>query len=293
MLLGGVLALLLAGSPTKILADDDDPPKAPRQPVREAVRRLERIRKMMEQQGMSPLDLPALRATGPEPRLGAEVAAPGGALADQLDLPRGQGLVVNRLGPNSPAGKAGVKKYDILLELNGKAVPSKASEFAKLLSGIKADAPVDVVVLRKGKKETIKGLKLPEAKAAAQPFGGGVRGLPSLPDFPSLPGFPNFPGFEGLGDLDKLLPPKAGGADVTTVTRNNDQFTVTRKEGRRTFQVTGKVDQGVAKVDRVTIDDGDGKKTYEGMDKVPAQHKKRVEDLAAMVVPANETETDF
>src|SRR5262249_44721292 len=57
-----------------------------------------------------------------EGRLGVQLRKPSAALADQLDLPKGQGMVVEEVGPNSPAAKAGVKANDILLELDGKAV---------------------------------------------------------------------------------------------------------------------------------------------------------------------------
>ncbi len=95
-------------------------------------------------------------------RLGAVLEIPDPILMDQLDLPRGQGVVVRDVNTDSAAAKAGIKANDILLELNGKAVPSEQSEFAKLLEGIKAKTPVGAVVLRKGKKETIKELTLPE-----------------------------------------------------------------------------------------------------------------------------------
>ena len=45
------------------------------------------------------------------------------------------------------------------------------------------DQPVDATVLRKGKRETVKGMKLPDAPAS--PFPGFPGGLP--PNFPNLP----------------------------------------------------------------------------------------------------------
>jgi membrane-associated protease RseP (regulator of RpoE activity) len=268
MLLGGILALLLPLAPAPALAEKDKPRP---DPMADATRRLDAIRKLFEDQGMPPLDFPGLRGrrATPPPRLGAELHSPSETLADQLDLPKDRGLVVHRVMPDSAAARAGLRPHDILLELNGKAVSAKIDDFRKALAAIEANKPVDAVVLRKGKKETVKGLKLPEAKAAATP----AEPLPEFPDFR------RFEGFEGFRDL---LPPAATG-DRTTITRNGDQFTATRKEGKHTLTVTGKVEQGKAHVERVTVDDGDGKKTYEGMDKVPAGHKKSVEDLAAMV----------
>lgn len=270
MLLCGVLALLLSGTPDTVRADDDTP-KRRSDPTPDVTRHLEMFRKLMEDRGMPHFGMHGFRTTNSHPRLGAEVMPPDGALVDQLDLPKDKGLVLGKVAPNSAAAKAGLKPHDILLELNGKAVTSNVSEFRKFLAGVEANKPVDAVVLRKGKKETVKGLKLPEAKAvAANPLG----------DFPALP---NFPKFEGFGNFENLLPPAAGNADSTVVTRNNDQFTVTRKSGKSSVTVKGKIDQGKAKVENVTIDDGNGKKTYDSLSKVPAAHKKQVEDLLEMV----------
>src|SRR5262249_43623968 len=142
-------------------------------------------------------------------RLGARVDKPTATLAEQLDLPKGQGMVVEEVMADSAAAKAGIKSHDILLELNGKAVPADIREFAKLLDDIKANKKVEAVVLRKGKRETIKDLSLPEAKEERPE-------LPRLDDgrLPEIPGggFPGggipiggigggpgaFPGFQGM-----------------------------------------------------------------------------------------------
>src|SRR5262249_42546343 len=103
------------------------------------------------------------------------ISSPSETLADQLDLPKGQGLVINQVLPDTPASKAGLKPNDILLELGGKAVPNNQGEFVRQVQEIKADAKVDAVALRKGTQETTKDLTLPEDK---QPrgfgFGGGA-----------------------------------------------------------------------------------------------------------------------
>src|SRR5262249_44281863 len=96
-----------------------------------------------------------------ESRLGAALEEPDATLVAQLGLPRGQGMVIRQV-QSSAAARAGLQAHDILLEINGKPVPNDENEFATLLESIKTDTPVDVVVLRKGKKETIKGLSLPE-----------------------------------------------------------------------------------------------------------------------------------
>ena len=91
-------------------------------------------------------------------------------------------MVVQDVMAESAAAKAGMKPHDILLEFNGQVVPSKIEEFLKQLDAIKANTPVDAVVLRKGKKETLKGISLPEAPKVEPllPRIGG-RGNPLLP----------------------------------------------------------------------------------------------------------------
>src|SRR2546425_5176406 len=95
-------------------------------------------------------------------RLGAALEEPSSVLVEQLDLPKGQGIVLNQVKPESTAAKAGLKTNDILLELAGKPVPNKLPDFVKSLNAIKTGEEVDAVVLRRGKKESVKGMKLPD-----------------------------------------------------------------------------------------------------------------------------------
>src|SRR5262249_61379627 len=96
-----------------------------------------------------------------EGRLGVGLEKPGDTLVEQLGLTRGQGLVIGQVKPDSAAAKAGLKPHDVLVRLNGKPVPSDASEFQRLLQGIQVNTPVDAGVGRKGKEQTIKGLTRP------------------------------------------------------------------------------------------------------------------------------------
>jgi hypothetical protein len=118
-------------------------------------------------------------ALGENLRLGARLEKPSDTLVEQLDLPKGQGQVITQINDDSAAAKAGIKANDILLELDGKPVSSDAKEFEKQLGDIKADTAVDAVVLRKGKKETVKGISMPEEPQPTLPKRGRLgRGLP-------------------------------------------------------------------------------------------------------------------
>ncbi|MBI3822526.1 MAG: PDZ domain-containing protein [Planctomycetes bacterium] len=106
--------------------------------------------------------LPGKLGIRAENRLGVRVEKPGDALIAQLGLAEGKGIVLAEVREGSAAAKAGLKANDILLELAGKEVSSDVTAFTKTLDEIKKDTPVDAVVLRKGKKETVKGITLPE-----------------------------------------------------------------------------------------------------------------------------------
>lgn len=100
----------------------------------------------------------------PEPRLGVQVEVPLAVLTEQLELPKGEGLVIAEVMPGTTAAKAGLKQHDILLEIAGQPVLSDVSKFTAQLAGMKADDKIEVVVLRKGRKETLKDVTLAETK---------------------------------------------------------------------------------------------------------------------------------
>jgi hypothetical protein len=139
----------------------------------EMQRTLERLRRQLGTMPGAPLGrLPAPGVAETrlgEGRLGIRIEKPSATLIDQLDLPQGEGLVVLDVVGGSAAATAGLKPHDILLEFAGKAVPADGRAFIKMLDGVKSGVPVDATVLRKGRKETIKGVTLPEGKAPLQP----------------------------------------------------------------------------------------------------------------------------
>src|SRR5262249_41243212 len=150
---------------------------------------------------------------------------------------------------DSAADKAGLKKHDLVIKVNDKAVAGNANDMVKALGKNEAETPVDLVVLRKGKEQTLKGGKLPEV-ALAQPKGfGGFGGLPGggLPGvgvFPQvdpklfdpklLPGLDpkGLPGIDLKGGF--LFPP--GGLNINgakfNVIRDKDDFTATHEKGK-------------------------------------------------------------
>jgi hypothetical protein len=71
------------------------------------------------------------------------------ALRAQLELPEGQGLVVTKVEEGGAAHSAGLRKSDILLEIDGTKVAS-VRELRETLRGAKS-----ALVLRKGRRETL------------------------------------------------------------------------------------------------------------------------------------------
>jgi hypothetical protein len=221
---------------------------------------------------------------GPHARLGITVHAPSDALIDQLDLPKDQGLVISQVLPDTPAAKGGLKPNDILLEFNGKPVSTNQGEFVRQVQEIKPDAKVDIVVLRKGKKETVKDLTLPEEKqprgfgfgggAGQGGFGGFGGGGDGNPQFPR-PGFGGAPpgGMMGFGGPNTVM---------TTVTRTNERFTTRHQEGSLIITVIGTVTDGTSKMNKIHVQDGQVTHDYESLDKVPEQYRDKVKNLIEM-----------
>ncbi len=107
---------------------------------------------------------------GAQLRLGVAFEKPSEVLMEQLDLPANVGLVVLEVKHDSAAEKAGLKKNDILLQWAGKDIPSELEKFQASVAEAKVGEKIDAVVMRKGKKETIKGIELPEAKRGGALF---------------------------------------------------------------------------------------------------------------------------
>ncbi|MFO0808094.1 MAG: M56 family metallopeptidase [Gemmataceae bacterium] len=249
-------------------------------------------------------------------RLGVSVDKPSAALADQLDLSKDQGLLITDVVKASAAAKAGLKANDILLQFAGKDVTSSTGEFTKLVASLKGDDKVDAVVLRKGKKERIKGIELPEAKKDDEKkeardgvweFKPGEGGKvivhevnPAIIDGKKIIVEGVKPGegkaeFKIISPNIEVLTPKAGkveagsgsgakGKSATTsvsVEVKDGELKATMKEGEATITVRGKVDGGKVAVREITIDEGSEKAGYKSIDDVPEKYRSKVKKLIA------------
>jgi hypothetical protein len=271
------------------------PPRPPQGPAGGPGQQMEEMMERMRQRMGGMPGMGGFGMSAAQSRLGASLQLPSPTLVDQLDLPKGEGLVIQGLQKGSAASKAGVKENDILLELNGKKVPSDLGRFDELLRKIKADKKVDAVVLRKGKRETIESLSLPEAKAGlggpgmlGGPAGmeermqqmmermGRPGGMPGMPPGMGMAGGMGFGG--GMGGMPGMM---GGGGEgvLTTIHRRGDHFTTRYQEGNLVITLTGTVDNGKAKLKEVHVQDAGSGHDYSSLEKVPERYKDKVKSL--------------
>jgi hypothetical protein len=266
---------------------------------------IERLKKILEKlQKQDQVDVPALRKELAEalqgkdqgPRfmfrlhnagnvrehLGVKLAKPVEALADQLNLPRGHGLVVTEVKKDSPAGAGGLKVNDVIVKVQDKAVSEDVEAFFKQLGDRKE---VDLVVLRKGKEETVRGLKLPTTGTVlnfTKDRPGGQPGFQVVP-FPggNVPGAGMFPpGVFQPWAQQGGLPGAPGQQGVMTTTfRTNERFNTRHQEGNLIITVTGKMEKGSTVVQEIQVQDGQVVNRYESVDRVPAAYRDKVHHL--------------
>jgi len=75
-------------------------------------------------------------------------------LREQLALERGCGLVVEAVAPGTPAARAGLKRHDVLVALDGQLL-LLPEQLTALLESSRRDAPLRFEVLRAGQPATI------------------------------------------------------------------------------------------------------------------------------------------
>lgn len=76
-------------------------------------------------------------------------------LADYFDLKKPRGIVITKVAENSPAEKAGLKRDDIVLEIDADAVES-ASSFRNRVASYPPGKEISLKILRNGKEEIVK-----------------------------------------------------------------------------------------------------------------------------------------
>lgn len=198
-----------------------------------------------------------------EGRLGIRCGKVSPALADQLELAEGLGLLIEEVRPSSAAAKSGFKVNDVLIELDGKPVPSDSKKFDKAVKDVKADAPTGAVLLRKGKKTTVKDLILPAS--------------------PQL----KIDHWQGLGVPTGYGPFGGGGLIVTSVVRDGDRFLGRHQGDALVLAATGTIVDGKARISEIQVQEGFKSNKYEALDKVPEKHREHVKKLIELAEKSN------
>jgi len=211
-------------------------------------------------------------------------------------------VVIIHVDAKSAAEKAGLKPNDILLEFDDKPVHHDVSELPKIIGETKAGVSVNVIILRKGKKETITGLRLPENKGQTlmrvRPVGPlrvtvqpavtfqadqllpAVRALEGVGA--GLGGGPGAGVGRGPGGIRTNVTVTDSKGVFTTLFRNDDRFTARHQEGTLVITLTGRVAKGKAEITEIAVEDGTKTHTYDKIDEVPERYRDKVKNLAEM-----------
>jgi PDZ domain len=210
-----------------------------------------------------------MRALG-DVRLGVQLDRPTPALSDQLDLPANRGLVVAGVLPDTPAAAAGILPHDILLEIGGKPVLTDVVDLQRVLREFKVDEKVDVVLMRKGKKLTLKDVKLPAAKPEQANFLQPVIPQLLIPNAQILnPQFAPAPGVNAFGNNVRM-----------SVQATGNEFTVKYGEDALSIVVVGTKEDGKVKPTSITVTDEKGKEIKaDSLEKLDQQYREKVERI--------------
>jgi C-terminal processing protease CtpA/Prc len=125
--------------------------------------------------------------------LGVESQEISSEKAKELKLPAERGVLLERIVPDSPAAKAGLKDNDVITEINGQRVEGEA-QFRRMIHEIPAGRSAQFTVWRDGRAQTI-GVTLGKSedrgnmwlKTAPRAFSIELPRV-EIPDMPDMPG---------------------------------------------------------------------------------------------------------
>jgi serine protease Do len=76
-------------------------------------------------------------------------------LAEELAIEDQSGALVSKVVPGGPAEKAGIERYDIIVEFDNKPIED-LSELPRAVAETAVDKTVEIVVVRDGKRKTLR-----------------------------------------------------------------------------------------------------------------------------------------
>ncbi|MEX2172426.1 MAG: PDZ domain-containing protein [Pirellulales bacterium] len=165
----------------------------------------------------------------------------GGPVTDELrahlELPADQGILVREVVPESPAAKAGIQQYDILLRAGDEELTGMRDLVDHVAQAGEAEGAVKLDLIRRGRQETseVTPEKRPERMAATVP---GIREfrIPEGAEGQMPFGFRNFGPDMLRGFAQPEMP---DGVSVTMKKEGNQPAEITVKRGEESWTVTG------------------------------------------------------
>jgi len=128
--------------------------------------------------------------------------------ASRLGLADARGALVDAVGPDSPAAKAGIQPGDLILKFNGREIRD-IGELRRRVAQSKIDEPLDVELLRDGKTVSLKVRLAEEPRsgrtALPAPPSGGVVPQPVPAQPPAAPGQSALAGVAVTGATPALI----------------------------------------------------------------------------------------
>jgi serine protease Do len=254
----------------------------------EAIRRqaLDLMRRALDDGGAGPAIPPQLfemafppipGARGGNGRLGVRVERLAPGVAEDNNVPAGRGVLASEVLPNTPAAKAGVKANDVIVEFAGQVVTDDPSAFVAQVQRAKAGAPIDLAVIRDGKREAVRGVVLPAAD------GGVLNGRDKL--FRELAPIVGPDGRPLVDAARERAQPRDGGAKSggVTVEVNDGGATVTADENGVRFNIVGTVGAAGLVPTKIEVTENGRTVSADSVDGLPEQYRERARHLLGRV----------
>lgn len=212
------------------------------------------------------------RAAG-QARFGVIVQRLTPVLAEQLKIDAAEGLMVLYVVPESPAAKAGIARTDVLVEIDGKPLANDPVAFQQTIAEVKPATEISATIVRRGQKETIKGIKLNDLRADANvPLPFIVPGGPRIQQGP----FPEIQIFQPGGNRGLQLQTIVNGAEAMRIQVANEKFTILYSLGDLRATVIGARADGKTTPSVIRIQDGEANVTANTLNEVPERYRATI-----------------
>lgn len=163
-------------------------------------------------------------------------------LRAHLELPADQGILVREVVPESPAAKAGVQQFDILLRAGDDELAGMQDLVKHVAKAGEAEEPIKLDLIRHGRQETteVTPEKRPERLAAARPEGRGLNiRIPEGEEGQGPFQFRNFGPDVFFGQAPFAAPQMPEGVSITMKKEGDKPAEITVKRGDETWNIVG------------------------------------------------------